>query len=183
MLVVDGSESINNLDAGRVPSSFRILQDSLIRITRQFSISRDTVLMGLIQFSTGSVTEVPLGGIDNGDDMATAIDSLLYQEGLGTQTTLALDAAAQELKTAGRPGVAKQIILLTDGSPDDPTAAATTAMDIKADNISITVISINVGSSFVLTRISSTGAVIEAGDVSALNGLVEQIIETTCPGT
>ena len=186
ILVVDGSETINDGDSvGQDPSSFRIIQNSLVRLTRQFPISTSNVLMGLIQFSNVIDTEVQLGTVTNGDAMADAIDQMMYQNGDLTLTDLALNESARQLQTFGREGVTKQIILVTDGIPTNSETAIEKATEIKDNDVIITVISINVATSSarrILRDISSSGDVIAADNVNELDDLVENILSTTCPG-
>ena len=186
-MVVDGSETINDGDSvGQDPSSFRIIQNSLVRLTRQFPISTSNVLMGLIQFSNVIDTEVQLGTVTNGDAMADAIDQMMYQNGDLTLTDLALNESARQLQTFGREGVTKQIILVTDGIPTNSETAIEKATEIKDNDVIITVISINVATSSarrILRDISSSGDVIAADNVNELDDLVENILSTTCPGS
>lgn len=182
MLVVDGSETINDQDS----TSFRTLQDALIVITRQFPISTENVLMGLIQFSDRIDTIVNLGSITNAEEMENAIDGMVYQNGDSTNTTGALKVSADQLQRFGREGVTKQIILLTDGIPDNAQMAVAEANRIKDEGVNITVIGINIQNNqaarITLRDISTTGAVIQANNAGDLDGLVKDIVERACPG-
>ena len=187
MLVVDGSETINAADEpGQDPSSFSILQNALGILTNQFVISPDGVLMGLLQYSNRTEIEVQLGTITNGDDMRNAIDNMEYQNGRNTLTTQALSESASQLEMFGREGVSGQIILLTDGLPNNIETSIAEAQRIRNDDeIDITVIGINLNINLARTtlmQISSTGEVIEANNVDEVAGLVSTILEETCPG-
>ena len=181
MLVVDGSETIN----AQNPNSFRILQDALVTLTNQFEISPDGVLMGLLQYSTETEIEVQLGAITNGSDMTAAINNMTYQNGRNTLTTQALSESASQLRMFGRRNVSGQIILLTDGLPNNIETSIAEARRIRRDDqIDITVIGINLINlaRITLMQISSTGEVIEANNAAEVEGLVSTILAETCPG-
>ena len=182
--VVDGSETINRLDS-EGENSFMDLQTALVTLTNQFLISRENVLMGLIQFSNIIETEVQLGNVTNSAAMIAAINGMVYQNGGSTSTTQALDVAANELNQFGRAGVQKQIILLTDGAPDNFIAALDKAEEIKQNGVAIIGIGINLQSSFerdILERIATDGVLIEATNVNDLARVASAILRQACPG-
>ena len=169
----------------KIQAVFRILQNALGILTNQFVISPDGVLMGLLQYSNRTEIEVQLGTITNGDDMRNAIDNMEYQNGRNTLTTQALSESASQLRMFGREGVSGQIILLTDGLPNNIETSIAEAQRIRDDEIDITVIGINLNINLARTtlmQISSTGEVIEANNVDEVEGLVSTILAETCPG-
>ena len=178
MLVVDGSESVGS-------GNFDVLREAVIILTRQFPIGSDAVLMGLIQFSNRVDVEVNLTSIDNAAAMESAINGLVYQGGSSTFTSNALEEAFAQFQTFGRQEVRRQIILLTDGEPQDRNRANNIATMIKEQGITITTIAINIQTIQAqrnLQDISSDDTLIEANNVNELEGLVSTIVETTCPG-
>ncbi len=182
--VVDGSETINRLDS-EGENSFMDLQTALVTLTNQFLISSENVLMGLIQFSNRIEIEVQLGNVTNSAAMIAAINGMVYQNGGSTSTTQALDVAANELNQFGRAGVQKQIILLTDGAPDNFIAALDKAEEIKQNGVAIIGIGINLQSSFerdILERIATDGVLIEATNVNDLARVASAILRQACPG-
>ena len=183
MLIVDGSETINQNDQPGEPSSFSILQSVLVRLTKQFSISNQSVLMGLIQFSNITSVPVPLGSIDNGVDMEQAILDVTYQNGEDTLTGQALGEGAMQLQSFGREGARKQIILLTDGAPTRYDFTLREAARIRNFTHIITVgINLVASTQETLMAISSDNAVITANNVQELDNEVEEIIRSACPG-
>lgn len=67
------------------------------------------------------------GVLNTGSEIVSNINCLQMAPAFGTQTDLGdpIDAARQHLLTAGRPGVKKAIILLTDGAANQPQFTAT----------------------------------------------------------
>ena len=181
---MDGSETINSLDS-EGENSFMDLQTALVTLTNQFLISSENVLMGLIQFSNRIEIEVQLGNVTNSAAMIAAINGMVYQNGGSTRTTEALDVAANELNEFGRTGVQKQIMLLTDGAPDNFFAALNKAEEIKENGVAIISIGINLQSSFerdILERIATDGVLIEATNVNDLTRVASAIFRRACPG-
>ena len=180
---MDGSRSINHDN----PNNFRTLQDALITLTNQFVISSDRALIGMIQFGDKSRVEVQLGSINTRSAMVDAINRMVYQDGETTNTTGALKVAADQFTKYERPGVQKQIMLLTDDPPDDFSGTRTIANTLKMNDITIIVIGINLENRFERGTLNeiATGStnLIEVTDVDDLGRRVSSdIISEACPG-
>lgn len=151
-----------------------------------FRVSDGDVKIGVIQFSEEVTVEVPLGSISNDVELTNAINSITYQAGTRTNTHFALTESVNELTKNGRKGVPKQIILLTDGEPIRPELAKDEAEKARKDNITITVIGINVPDTDIirsnLEAISSSMKITTVENVQELNRIVDDIVNKTCPG-
>jgi MYXO-CTERM domain-containing protein len=109
---------------------------------------------GIVQFSTGASLELGLSG-----DLSvfnTTLDNLAPQGGQ-TNHAAALSAAAAELAANGRAGAQQAIILVTDGSANEPTGSPVdpvTAAINAAKGDGILIFTIGVGNDLSLVDLS-----------------------------
>jgi len=136
---------------------------------------------GIVQFSTGASLELGLSG-----DLSvfnTTLDNLAPQGGQ-TNHAAALSAAAAELAANGRAGAQQAIILVTDGSANEPTGSPVdpvTAAINAAKGDGILIFTIGVGNDLSLVDLSDYASgpgflanVDEFNDLAALDTTIAE---------
>ncbi len=173
-LVIDGSGSIDppDFDLARLFSK-RVVQSCLFHENAQ---------AGVIQFSDAAQVEAPLTG--EVSLLTDALD-LMGQLQESTATAEAIDAAQAQL-AAGRPGVAKFMIVLTDGNPNNTAAAVTSATAAKSAGTRVFAIGVGSVSEDVLNDIASdpdTDNVFAVSDFASLESTLAAVVGAACETT
>jgi hypothetical protein len=174
VLALDSSNSIG-------PSDFQILKTFAKQFVNAFKVGPGASRFGIVQFSTERRGRIESVLSENALDINTAIDKMVPINGF-TDIQEGLAISRIELVTKGRPNVARQIILLTDGvhnEPGDPVAEAQLAKD---EGITIQTIGIGLESdSKLLKVIASTPAdTVRVDDFKQLPTLVKGLVFKTC---
>ena len=107
-------------------------------------IRDNSTRVGLIPFTDTASILIPLGSINNTQQLTTAINNIVYLRG-GTRTDLALDLVPTAFSNARvNEGIPRVVILLTDGRSNNPTLTAQAATRVHNDNIEV--YSVGIGS-------------------------------------
>ena len=135
--MLDSSGSIGS-------ENFLTMKNFVANVTANFQIRDNSTRVGLILFSSNASIEIPLGSINNAQQLTTAINNIVYTGGL-TSTDLALDLIPTAFINARvNEGIPRIVILLTDGQSNEPTLTAQAAPRVHNDNIEV--YSVGIGS-------------------------------------
>ena len=135
--MLDSSGSIGS-------ENFVTMKNFVANVIANFEIRANSTRVGLILFSSNASIEIPLGSINNAQQLTTAINSVVYI-GSVTSTDLALDLVPIAFINARvNEGIPRVVILLTDGQSSYPTLTAQAAA--RVHNESIEVYSVGIGS-------------------------------------
>jgi uncharacterized protein YegL len=114
MVLFDGSGSIN-------PSDYEDQRGAEQHLLNSLTISPTDNQLGIVQFGTNVILESGLSG--NGANLATAL-SKMFQSGGQTNHADAFTTAHDELTLNARSGGGQSVvILLTDGTPNEPSGS------------------------------------------------------------
>ena len=109
-----------------------------------FVIRDNSTRVGLIRFTDTASILIPLGSINNTQQLTIAVNNIVYIGG-GTRTDLALDLVPTAfINTRVNEGIPRVVILLTDGRSNEPTLTAQAAPRVHNDNIEV--YSVGIGS-------------------------------------
>jgi len=174
VLALDSSNSIGLSD-------FQILKSFAKQFVTAFKVGPGASRFGIVQFSTEGKGRIESVLSENASAINTAIDKMVPINGF-TDIQEGLALSRIEVVTKGRPNVARQIILLTDGvhnEAGDPIAEAQLA---KAEGITIQTIGIGeAADSKLLKAIASTPAdTFRVADFKQLPTLVKGLVFKTC---
>jgi len=122
MLVLDRSNSMNQIVAGTGLSACAIMKNDAAAFVNYFAPGRDQI--GLVVFSGSTYYYPPTTGFTtpdaNGNTIPSLIESITCQG--STSTAEALNVAYQQVKAVGSTSRANIIMLMTDGLPTAITA-------------------------------------------------------------
>lgn len=107
--MIDSSESVG-------PGNFQIIKNSVKALTDQVALDLATTHIGIINYSHKVERVAHLTEFSSKDDFKLAVDNMQYL-GEGTYTATALHEANRMFE-AGRPGVKKVALVITDGQTD-----------------------------------------------------------------
>ena len=128
--MLDSSGSIRSFN-------FVTMKNFVANVTANFEIRANSTHVGLIRFSDTASILIPLGSINNVQQLTTAINNVLYTRG-GTRTDLALDLVPTAFNNSRiNEGIPHVVILLTDGQSNEPTLTAQAAHRVHNDNIEV----------------------------------------------
>ena len=130
--------------SGNVGSfNFVTMKNFVANVVTNFQIRANSTSVGLILFFFNASIEIPLGSINNAQQLTTAINSVDYISGY-TRTNLALNLVPTAIINARvNEGIPRVVILLTDGQSNEPTLTAQAAPRVH-DNIEV--YSVGIGS-------------------------------------
>lgn len=173
IFLVDGSGSID-------PGDFSKMKTFMNTIISKSVIGKDSVRVGVVQFSTNQQAEFALNKFSDKHEIQQAINDM-QQLGGGTMTGNALFFVSEyfDPPEGGRPGTPQILIVITDGESQD-------AVDLHAQTLrdkGITIYSIGVlnANSTQLLEISGTQEnVYMARDFDALDFLDKDILLKIC---
>ncbi|KAK3608159.1 hypothetical protein CHS0354_034118 [Potamilus streckersoni] len=158
------------------------------KLIENFHVGKPYVQIGVVTFNTNVYPQFHLKDYQNKESMKTAISNIRYNIG-GTETDKAIQYARDTMfldVNGGRLGVAKIIIVITDGYSSKPHS---TAMEASiAQSHGITMFSIGVGSGVKRVELKAMASkptdkyVFEVNDYSALDFIRESLTETACDG-
>ena len=116
---------------------FVTMKNFVANVTANFEIGDNSTRVGLILFSYTPSILIPLGSINNTQQLTTAINNVTYTGG-GTRTDLALDLVPTAFINArDNEGIPRVVILLTDGGSNEPELTALAAPRVHNDNIEV----------------------------------------------
>jgi len=124
MVLFDGSGSIT-------PSDYEDQRSAGQHLLNSLTISPTDNQFGIVQFGTNVILESGLSG--NGANLATALSNM-FQLGGQTNHADAFTTAHNELTLNARSGVQSVVILLTDGTPNEPSGGNPVIDAINAAN-------------------------------------------------
>ena len=128
--MLDSSGSIESFN-------FVTMKNFVANVVANFEIRANSTRVRLIQYSDTASIEIPLGSINNVQQLTTAINSVVYI-GDGTRTDLALDLVPTAFFNARvNEGIPRVVILLTDGQSNEPALTAQAAARVHNDNIEV----------------------------------------------
>ena len=126
-------------------ANFYTMQNFVVNVIENFEIRANSTRVGVIQYASSANIIIPLGSINNAEQLSTAIYSITYISG-STSTNLALDLVPIAFANArNNQGIPHIVILLTDGNSDSPTLTAQAAVKVHDDNIEVYSIGIGFG--------------------------------------
>ena len=136
MLDSSGSIGIEN---------FVTTKNFVANVIANFEIRANSTRVGLILFSDTASIVIPLGSINNAQQLTTAINNVVYI-GSGTRTDIALDLVPTAFINARiNEGIPRVVILLTDVYSNEPTLTAQAAARVHNDNIEVYAVGIGGG--------------------------------------
>ena len=125
-------------------ANFDTMQNFVVNVIKNFEIRANSTRVGVIRYASSANIIIPLGSINNAEQLSTAINSITYISG-STSTDLALDLVPIAFANArNNQGIPHIVILLTDGYSKSPTLTAQAAVRVHDDNIEV--YSIGIGS-------------------------------------
>ena len=124
--------------------NFDTMKNFVANVIANFEIRANSTRVGLIRFSSTASILIPLGSINNAQQLTTAVNNVAFTGG-GTRTDLALDLVSTAFINARvNEGIPRVVILLTDGQSNEPTLTAQAAPRVHNDNIEV--YSVGIGS-------------------------------------
>ena len=138
IFVMDASGSVG-------PANFNTMQNFVVNVTSNFEIRANSTRVGVILYSSSAYIIIPLGSINNFQQLSSAINNITYIGG-GTSTDLALDLVPTAFANARiNEGIPRVVMLLTDGYSNSPTLTAQAAVRVHDDNIQVYSVGIGIG--------------------------------------
>ena len=138
MFLLDSSGSIGS-------NNFVTMKNFVKNIVSNFDIGDNQTRIGIIEFSTTASIILPLGSINNTNQLNTFIDNIAYLNS-GTRTDLALNLLPTAFNTSRTSqGIPHVAIVLTDGRSNQPQLTIIAAQTIH-NTTSITVYALGIGS-------------------------------------
>ncbi|KAF5905697.1 collagen alpha-6(VI) chain-like, partial [Clarias magur] len=173
IFLIDGSGSID-------PKDFLKMKKFTNTIISNSVIGKDSVQVGVVQFSSDSNAEFSLNKFSNKKEMQQAINDM-EQQGGGTMTGHALRFVTKyfDPQQGGRPSTPQILIVITDGESQD--AVAQPAQILRDKGIAIYSIGVLNANSTQLQEISGTrDKVYMERDFDALDSLYKDILLKIC---
>ena len=148
-----------------------------------FNIGPDKVRMGSVTFSTKVHDTFEFYEYISGYSLKNRINRIPYDSG-GTNTHLALKYALETSFRHSRSGVAKIVIVITDGKSNNKRMTLEEAGRLRSSGAII--FSVGVGSGVdrdeLLGMASKSAYVFDVSTFSALRNIRERLTKTTCEG-
>lgn len=110
VFVIDSSESVG-------PENFEIVKDFVIALVERVTVGNSATRVGLLLYSLEARLEFDLARYATKRDIKHAVRRMTYM-GEGTYTGTAIRKATREAFRSARSGVAKVIVVITDGQTD-----------------------------------------------------------------
>lgn len=111
VFVIDSSESVG-------PDNFEIMKDFVMALVERVTIGNGATRVGLVLYSLEARLEFDLARYATKRDIKHAVRRMTYM-GEGTYTGTAIRKATREAFRSARSGVAKVIVVITDGQTDE----------------------------------------------------------------
>lgn len=111
VFVIDSSESVG-------PDNFEIVKDFVMALVERVTVGNGATRVGLVLYSLEARLEFDLARYATKNDVKHAVRRMTYM-GEGTYTGTAIRKATREAFRSARLGVAKVIVVITDGQTDE----------------------------------------------------------------
>ncbi|KAL3865706.1 hypothetical protein ACJMK2_043068 [Sinanodonta woodiana] len=156
------------------------------KLIENFDIGKHYVQIGVVTYNTNVYKQFDLKDYHNKESMKTAISNIRYNKG-GTETDKAIQYVRDTMfldVNGGRLGVAKIMIVITDGYSSNTHSTAMEAS--MAHSQGITMFSIGVGSGVKTIELKAMASkpsekyVFKVSDYSALDSIRNSLTETAC---
>ncbi|XP_078325468.1 transmembrane cell adhesion receptor mua-3-like isoform X3 [Crassostrea virginica] len=175
VFILDSSGSVSEPDFIRAKNFFKTMVNG-------FNIGSDKVRMGSVTFSTVVHDTFEFNEFTSRYSLKNRIDRIPYDSG-GTNTHLALKYALEtSFRYYGRSGVAKIVIVITDGKSNDKTKTLEESRRLRSSGAII--FSVGVGDGVdrdeLLGMASKSAYVFDVSTFSALQNIRERLTKTTC---
>ena len=175
MILIDGSDSI-------LDSNWREMKNFVRQLVTNFDIGEDAIHVGFAVYSSDVGNKIGLRPFKPKNILQT-LSGILQQPKASTNTAVGISYVRNEFVQHGRPGVPKIMIVITDGSSDDPKETARQANLAKLEGVRV--VAVGVGQSFKdeLRKIASRPEkVYTATSFQTLQNLVVKIRRMVCTG-
>lgn len=136
MFLIDGSDSINDMD-------FRRQKNFVANMIDNFEIGKEYIHAGIVVFSTMIGDEVRLLPTRSKDLLKILTKNLRHPK-VGTNTALGIEHVRKMMRAEGRSFAPKIIVVITDGKSSSPAMTALQAKLAKAEGYIL--VAIGVGS-------------------------------------
>ncbi|XP_055485815.1 collagen alpha-4(VI) chain-like [Psammomys obesus] len=167
--LIDGSGSIR-------PTDFVEMKDFMKEVITMFHIGPDRVRFGVVQYSDRIISRFLLSQHASMAELRTAIDDI-QQEGGGTTTGEALREMAAVFENTARIGVARYLIVITDGQSSDPVAEA--AQILRNVGVNIYAIGVRDANTAELKEIASN-KMFFIYEFDSLTNIQQEVIRDIC---
>ena len=147
VFLLDSSGSIGS-------RNFVTMKNFVNNIVSNFDIGDNQARIGIIEFSTNASLILPLGSINNTNQLNTFIGNISYI-GRGTRTDLALNLLLTAFNTSRTShGIPRVAIVLTDGRSNQPQLTIIAAQTIH-NTTGITVYALGIGSGIDINELNT----------------------------
>ena len=179
--IVDSSGSLGE-------SNFQEAKNFVWTVIRNFEISNNDTLVGVIRYSTRAsvIFDFQFSADNNVLLLKETIDNIPFMEG-ETKTELALQLALTDLfsaKGGSRPDVPKILVVMTFGRSDNALGVARASMALRENRV--TVLSVGIGEEVDMEELmlmaSTAEDVISVKSFSALKKRVARVSDKVCDG-
>ncbi|OWF42080.1 Collagen alpha-6(VI) chain [Mizuhopecten yessoensis] len=173
MILIDGSDSIQD-------QNWREIKNFVSQLVTNFDVGRDAIHVGFVVYSSDVGDHIGLQPFKPKNVLRT-LSGILRQPKASTNTAKGIAYVRNEFKTRGRAGVPKILIVITDGSSDNPRETRKQANIAKIEGIRV--IAVGIGQTFrdELRQIASRPEkVYTAASFATLQTLVFEIQRMVC---
>lgn len=162
--------------------TFKSVLDFIKTVIGAFRISRDWTRIGAISFSKNTTLNFDFDSYANKEQIDKAIDKI-QNTGLTTYTGKGLLFANEKLFDSARPGVAKVLVVMTDGRSHDDVIKP--AQLLK--NVGVSIVTLGLGTNFDLNQLKAIASKPETGhvitvDFPQLTDATETLQDYICKG-
>ena len=137
VFVLDGSGSVGS-------SNFLLMKGFAKHLVGKFSVARDQLRVGVVQYSSSSRVEFNLNRYSSAASVYKAIDNIRYKRGY-TRTDLALKDAYNMVTRYGRKTTPNLIIVVTDGNSTKPSLTLSMAKYVHSKKLPVFALGIGKG--------------------------------------
>ena len=187
LILIEGSAFANS-------DSPDILEDFILRIIEQFTVSASVARFAVVQYGSDAATEINFGEADSISDLVTRFKAIQYTSTPFTETYKGFETATTIFSSTSRNFAAKHIYLLT-GSPANcrpdinstqcQHLAVTSAEQLWRDDVVITAIDVGSTEQVRLELVSYVGGVesrVFSFDPNNFLSIFTALLNTSCPG-
>lgn len=176
MILIDGSDSIQDSD-------WRNMLLFVKNLINQFDVAEDAIHIGMVVYSSTIGDHIALQPFKNKRLLGLFAENLRHPKG-STNTGKGIAYAVEQFKIYGRPNTPKIMIVITDGSSDNPRDTAFQANIAK--NQGIRILAVGIGGQQFREELRKIASRIEKVYVRTsfreLMKLVESIRNMVCQG-
>ncbi|MDX2137194.1 MAG: M12 family metallopeptidase [Chloroflexota bacterium] len=165
----DGSGSISGAE-------FNQMRDFGVRLAQSLVVSSQDARFAVAQFSSGAGIELALS--DDGTAVRNKITTMLQYDG-STNMASGITVSQTHLDALGRVGVPYVIVLLTDGVPDNQSAARSAAENARNAGTRLFTVGIGNGIDEPFLR-SISDQYFPSADFAGLSTVINEVIGSAC---